>query len=118
MSAYHPVTGGFDIGNISAFLGIPGGKSWERTYHRHSPRMTKHIMKVAQDAMLGALHEEIEATMREKLDGKKYDDDKINKAVKALFAKDDTNIPDEVKKIGIAVSYDMGWQKRSTGKSL
>ena len=39
-----------------------------------------------------------------------------NKAVKAWFEKDEENIPDEVKKIGIAVSYDMGWQKRSTGR--
>ena len=69
MSAYYTGTGGFDIGNVTAFLGIPGGKSWERTYHRHSPSMTKLIMKVAEDAMLGALDDEIEATIREKLDG-------------------------------------------------
>uniref|UniRef100_A0A7S0C7E0 Mutator-like transposase domain-containing protein n=1 Tax=Proboscia inermis TaxID=420281 RepID=A0A7S0C7E0_9STRA len=77
MSAFYIGTGGFDIGNVTAFLGIPGGKSWERTYHRHSSSMTKHIMKVAEDEMRGA---------------------------------------DEIKTIGIAVSYDMGWQKRSTGR--
>ena len=98
MSAYYTGTGGLDIGNVSAFFGIPGGKSWERTYHRHSPSMTKHIMKVAEDAMLGALDDEIEVTMREKLNGK-MDDDKINKAGKVWFAKDDENIPSEIKKL-------------------
>jgi len=77
--------------------------------------MTKHIMKVAEDEMRGALNEEIEATIRDKLDGK-MDDEEIENAVKAWFEKDETNIPDEVKKIGITVSYDMGWQKRSTGR--
>jgi len=115
MSAFYIGTGGFDIGNVTAFLGIPGGKSWERTYHRHSSSMTKHIMKVAEDEMRGALNEEIEATIRDKLDGK-MDDEEIDNAVKAWFAKDDENIPDEIKTIGIAVSYDMGWQKRSTGR--
>eukprot|EP00593_Proboscia_inermis_P001621 CAMPEP_0171296156 /NCGR_PEP_ID=MMETSP0816-20121228/4837_1 /TAXON_ID=420281 /ORGANISM="Proboscia inermis, Strain CCAP1064/1" /LENGTH=61 /DNA_ID=CAMNT_0011769387 /DNA_START=9 /DNA_END=191 /DNA_ORIENTATION=- len=61
-------------------------------------------MKVAEDEMRGALNEEIEATIRDKLDGK-MDDEEIDNAVKAWFAKDDENIPDEIKTIGIAVSY-------------
>ena len=76
MSAYYTGTGGFDIGNVSEFLGIPRGKSWERTYHRHSPSMAKHIMTVAEDAMLDTLNAEIEAIIREKLDGE-MDDDEI-----------------------------------------
>ena len=92
MSAYYAGTGGSDIGNVSAFLGIPGGKSFERTYHRHSPSMTKHIMKVAEDAMLGALNDEIEASIREKLDGE-MDDDEIKKAANAWFKNDKEIIP-------------------------
>ena len=50
--------------------------------------MTKHIIKVAKDAMRGALNEEIEATIRDKLDGN-MDDEKIENAVKAWLAKYD-----------------------------
>ena len=115
MSAYYTGTGGFDIGNVTAFLGIPGGKSWERTYHRHSPSMAKHIIQVANDSMGGALNEEIKATIREKLEGI-YEKEKIDGAITAWFAKDEPNIPDEIKTVGLSISYDMGWQKRSTGR--
>ena len=33
-----------------------------------------------------------------------------------MVSKRRQNIPDVIKKIGIAVSYDMGWQKMSTGR--
>ena len=34
--AYFPLgTGGADIGAAACFLGIPGGRSWERIFHRH-----------------------------------------------------------------------------------
>ena len=77
--------------------------------------MTKYIMKVADDAMRDALKEEIELTIIAKLEGK-MDKKKIDEAINAWFANDAENIPDEIIKLGIAVSYDMGWQKRSTGK--
>ena len=98
ISAYCTGTGGFDIGNVTVFLGISGGKSWERTYHRNSPSMTKHIMKVADDAMRDALKEEIELTIIAKLEGK-MDKKKIDEAIKAWFANDAENIPDEIIKL-------------------
>ena len=42
-------------------------------------------------------------------------EDEINKAITAYFNKDTTNIPEAIIKIGLVVSYDMGWQKRSAG---
>ena len=42
--------------------------------------------------------------------------DQIDKATTAFFAGDDDNIPALIKKVALTVSYDMGWQKRSTGK--
>ena len=50
---------------------------------------------------------EIEAVIRLKL--KHSSEDKINKAITAYFNKDTTNIPDAIEKIGLVVSYDMGW---------
>ena len=38
------------------------------------------------------------------------------KTRKAWFENNEENIPDKIKKIGIAISYDLGWQKRSTGR--
>ena len=65
MSAYYTSSGGHDIGNVTSFLGLLGGKSWEKTHHRHSPKMAKHIIKVAEDTMRNVLDKEIEADRRQ-----------------------------------------------------
>ena len=40
----------------------------------------------------------------------------IKQATTAYFANNAINIPDKILKLGLAVSYGMGWQKRLTGK--
>ena len=114
MSSFYGGTGGADIANIGSFFGVPGGKSWERAFSRHSPSMCKLITSVISGVMDASLKNEIKATISEKLEGMTKDE--INIATKAYFDKDTENIPDAIKKLGIAVSYDMGWQKRATGK--
>jgi len=37
-------TGGFDVGSFVSFFGIPGGGSWERTFHRKSGVVHKIIL--------------------------------------------------------------------------
>ena len=56
---------------------------------------------------------EIAATIREKLDGK-YNKKQIDKYILNFNAGSD-DVPEEIITLGLAVSYDMGWQKRSTG---
>ena len=115
MAAYYYGTCGEGISNIGSFLGVPSGKSWERSFSRHSPKMCKLILSIVDEIIDNSLKEEIIATIDEKL-ASTMSKDEIKKATKAWFDKDNENIPDEIKKLGIAVSYDMGWQKRSTVK--
>ena len=114
MSSFYGGTGGADIANIASFFGVPGGKSWERAFSRHSPSMCKLITSVVNGVMEASLKNEIIATISDKLEGMTKDE--INIATKAYFEQDTDNIPDAIQKLRIAVSYDMGWQKRSTGK--
>ena len=41
---------------------------------------------------------------------------RLKKRQKHSLTRTKKNIPDIIRKVGLAVSYDMGWQKRSTGK--
>ena len=51
MTAYYTGSGGEDIANCGSFFGIPGGKSWERAFTRHSPKMCKLILSVVDEVM-------------------------------------------------------------------
>ena len=42
----------------------------------------------------------------------------IKIAAAVCFINDTQHIPDAIRKLGTAVSYDMGWQKRLTGISI
>ena len=68
MSSFYGGTGGQDIANFGSFLGVPGGKSWERAFSRHSPSMCKLIISVISDVMHASLKAEIIATITEKLE--------------------------------------------------
>ena len=37
MAAFYIDTGGFDIGELVGMFGLPGGKVWDRQFHRHNP---------------------------------------------------------------------------------
>ena len=116
MAAFYCGTSGADIAKALSFLGIPGGKLWEQAFTRHSPKMCEIISSVVNGEIRKSLEEEIRVTIREKLLGIKYTNDQTDKATTAFFAGDDDNIPALIKKVALTVNYDMGWQKRSTGK--
>jgi len=58
---------------------------------------------------------EIKATIKEKLEGK-YTEEEVDKAMDDFINEKWEDVPADILKIGITVSYDMGWNKRSTGK--
>ena len=116
MAAFYCGTGGQDIAKALSFLGIPGGKSWEQAFTRHSPKMCDIISSVVNGVIRQSLEEEIKITIREILVTNKYTNEQIHTATTAFFAKDEQNIPALIRKVPLIVSYDMGWQKRSTGK--
>ena len=76
--------GGYDIGVLTCFLGIPGGRYWERTFHRHSELIHDTVMFVADDIMKKAYDEEIAATIRKELKDDKCREVEINEFVMAF----------------------------------
>ena len=103
IAAFYCVTGGADIAKASSFLRVPGSKLWERVFARHSSKMCGIISSV--------VNEEIRTSLKGK-----FMREEIKKTTTALFAKDDENIHALIRKVDLTVSYDMGWQKQSTGK--
>ena len=65
--AFYLGTGGYNIGAMACFLGLPGGRSWERTFHRHSKKIHTKIISVTNSIMAKAFEDEVIATIREKL---------------------------------------------------
>ena len=72
------------------------------------------MMEVCSDIVEEGLVAEIKATILKKLFGK-YTEEEIDLHIKN-FIENTGSVPDEIKKIGITVSYDMGWNGRSTGR--
>ena len=115
LSAFYVGTGGYDIGGTASFLGIPGGRSFERAFHRHSDVVHNVILRECETIMDEAMNGEIIATIKEKLKGS-YTDFEIEKYANNFITGKLDDLPAEIKTVGIAVSYDMGWNKRSTGR--
>ena len=115
LAAFYIGTGGYDIGSVASFLGVPGGRSFERTFHRHSRTLHSTIMGICKDVMKDAFYDEVAATIRDKF-GEKYSNEEIEKYTDDMKNETYDGIPHELQRIGISVSYDMGWNKRSTGR--
>ena len=88
MAAFYCGTGAADIAKAISFLGLPGGKSWEKSFSNHSPKMCNLITSVVNGVVKMSLVAEIEVTIAEKLKDEKYPDGEIKKATKAFFDKD------------------------------
>lgn len=82
MTAFYCGTGAADIAKVGSFLGLPGGKSWEKSFSNYSPKMCKLITSVVNGVVANSLKAEIEATIREKLNDEKYTDNEIKKQQK------------------------------------
>ena len=109
------VRGGFDIESFASFIGISGGGSWERTFHRKSGVIHDVILDLCDLILAESLKTELIATIRHEL-RTKYKLDTINSHIDAYCLGKYDDVPIEIQRIGISVSFDMGWQKRSTGR--
>ena len=65
LASFYIGTGGMDIGLVNSCQGIAGGKSWEKTFYNHSPRICKGIMNVVNATLDANLKEEIDLTIQE-----------------------------------------------------
>ena len=85
LASFYVGTGGLDVASINSIQGIEGRKTWEQTFSRHSKGVCKAILNVVDQSISDALQEELDLT----------------------FA--------ETGHRRIAISFDMGWQKKGTG---
>ena len=73
------------------------------------------IISVAKDVIKNGLIGEINETIAEKCE-RKYGKKMISKFQRKFASNEMVHLPNEISpKLGLAVSYDMGWQKRGTG---
>lgn len=96
--------GPLNMSTMIAFLGLPGGK----TYHKNiniglCTPIYKKIIEHGQESMKQAIEEEIKLTIEKEHPEINYEEWR-NKPLKDREA------------IGLNVSYDMGWNKRSSGR--
>ena len=97
MASFYCGTDAADIAKTTSFIGIHGGKSWERSFSNHSPKMCSLIASVVNGAINSSLEGEITATIEDKLEGK-YSYTAIKKVTQAFFVYGDSNIHDLIKK--------------------
>ena len=114
LASFYLGTGAEDIGNALSFLGVPGGHSWKNHFFKHSEEVNSKIIGLCEEIVREGLECEITAVIKERL-GNKYSTADVDKYI-CNFFNDDPDIPVDILTIGITVSYDMGWQKRSTGR--
>ena len=79
MAVFYYGTGGADIVKTTLFIKISGGKSWERSFSNHSPKMCKLIISVVNGAMSKSLEGEILAIIEKKMLENKYNADEIKR---------------------------------------
>ena len=63
LSAFYLGTGGYDIGGMASFFGIPGGRGFERTFHTYSSTIHRVILDECNKILDEAMNEEIIATI-------------------------------------------------------
>lgn len=102
-SVYFTGLGGGEISEILLFLNLPNAASFERTYTRYISYFTDIIRSLVMEEIEHALDDEIEATLCAEKGEEYYSE----------WMKKDINERD---KVGLTVSYDRAWQKKSSGR--
>ena len=115
LSAFINGTGAVDITRSLILMGL-GGKGFERSFYRQSRYMHEIIMRVTRRLIHEGLLEEIGASVHHMIKERRIDalerEGILSKIKKNELNKIETlNLP-----VPIAVSYDMGWQKRAGGR--
>ena len=95
--------GGTDLSDMAAFMGLPQASSFgKRPFNKIECVVGESIRQVAHDSMKEALEKEVIETLKDL--GENYKD----------FEEIMANCED-IGNIKLTVSFDMGWQKRSSG---
>ena len=51
LTLFYVGTGSFDVGGFASFFALPGDRSWEISFHRHSSRINDIVVSVAATVM-------------------------------------------------------------------
>ena len=114
MAVYYHGAGSRDIGNTMSFLGVPGGHAFHNLFYKNMDSFTDKIHTELQEIVDEGFEKEIKASIQHELKDE-YSDEEIEVFV-TNYLQDSGFIPDKIKKLPIVASYDMGWNKRSTGR--
>ena len=115
LSAYFLGVSGDAIGLVLASLDMPNIDQWRHQYYRNSEEMALRLQEISISDMNECLNEELILTMREMLTAEGKSREQIGNLIDSFFK----NVKDNKltnKYVGLDVSYDMGWQKRSSGR--
>ena len=93
-----------EMETILSMFSLPNSQNYRNTIFRWQPFVCTKIIEISDREMQYAMAEEIKATIIAEQD-EEYYESWINKPA------------DQREKIGLVVSYDMGWQKRASGNS-
>ena len=103
-----------DIGKTMSFLGVPGGCTFHNLFYERMDSFTETMQKELQIIVDEGLQKEIESTIAYVL-ANDYSQKEIKEYIQ-LFNANSSRIPDKIRPLQLSASYDMGWNKRSTGR--
>ena len=115
LASYYIGCGGYDIGSVANFLGVPGGLNWERRFTRKSPVAANVILDLVDKIVYDSLVVEVTLVIR-KMMKDIMSAELIETNIEYFKSKQYAKMAPNLQHIGISISYDMGWQKRSTGR--
>ena len=59
LASYYIGSSGLDVGSVANFLGVPGGKHWEREYNRKSPHAANKIIELVETIVYDSMVVEV-----------------------------------------------------------
>ena len=110
ISVFHVGCGPHEVGLLLSNLNIHKAKSLEASYYRHIHKLDVHLREAAKYFVKGALDDEVMGTYEKELKEQGATDETKKRKI------EDAKQNGLTETVGLDVAYDMGWQKRSSGK--
>ena len=105
--SFYNGTGGQDVGSMAIFFGFPGGRNWERQFHRTTKNTSVKILEVVDKIIHDSLEDEVILVMKAMLSDKNMTE-AIDENIKLFKSGEYEQIYKDLQKIEISITYDMG----------
>ena len=96
-------------------IGLPNLHRWDKLFYKYCYEIGDKIIGTAEKVMNEALREEIRMTMKDKYG---MNENTIEGFFEDAMMLKENNKTQAQLTVDIDVSFDMGWQKRSTGRNF